>query len=242
MLAMNPDKHKKLIGYYHSLLEQTRFFNSLKGGTKIRGNQLRPLLMEFDLLKKDFPDIVPFDSEYDRLQDGAYYDYIAYRGYLSIVIGRLEAELDQPADIPVTEKRQFAFVINSDLRAIIERDYDEIQRAFISNCWKSVIILCGGIIEAILTDLLLSNKTIALTAKSAPKENDITRWDFSKLIEVSVELKLVSAGMQKLSHPLREYRNLVHPSNEIRNQLSFNAEEAKIAVELVHILHRDLTH
>lgn len=90
--------------------------------------------------------------------------------------------------------------------------------------------------------MLLSNNTIALTAKSTPKENDITRWDFSTLIEVSVELKLVSAGMQKLSHPLREYRNLVHPSNEIRNQLSFNAEEAKIAVEVVHILHRDLTH
>ena len=90
--------------------------------------------------------------------------------------------------------------------------------------------------------MLLSNKKIALTAKSAPKENDITRWDFSKLIEVSVELKLVSTAMQKLSHPLREYRNLVHPSNEIRNQLIFNSEEAKIAVELVHILHRDLTH
>jgi len=239
---MNADQHKKLKAYYHSLLEQKRFFDTLKGGTKISGNQLRPLLMELDLLKKDFPDIIPFDPDYGRLKDGLYYDYIAYRGYMSIVIGRLVAELDQPTDNPITEKRQFAFISNSDLRAIIERDYEEIQRAFIVYCWKSVIILCGGIIEAILTDLLLSNNTIALTAKSTPKENDITRWDFSTLIEVSVELKLVSAGMQKLSHPLREYRNLVHPSNEIRNQLSFNAEEAKIAVEVVHILHRDLTH
>jgi hypothetical protein len=86
------------------------------------------------------------------------------------------------------------------------------------------------------------NKTNAITAKSAPKENDITRWDFSKLIDVAVELTLVSQGIQKLSHPLREYRNLVHPSNEIRKKLSFNAEEAKIAIEVLHILHRDLTH
>lgn len=239
---MYSDKHKKLMGYYQSLLEQKRFFDTLSGGTRIRGNQLRPLLMELDLLKKDFPDIIPFDPDYDKLKNNLYYDYISYRGYLSIAIGRLEAELNQPTNVPITEKRQFTFITNSDLRAIIERDYEEIQRAFISNCWKSVIILCGGIIEAILTDLLLSNKKIALTAKSAPKENDITRWDFSKLIEVSVELKLVSTAMQKLSHPLREYRNLVHPSNEIRNQLIFNSEEAKIAVELVHILHRDLTH
>ncbi len=239
---MNADERKKLRVYYHSISEQKRFLDTLKGGSRIGGNQVRPLMMELDRLKKDFPDMVPFDPEYDDLKDNLSYDFISIRGYLSMVIGRLEVELDQPTDIPVTEKRQFAFVSNSDLRAIIERDYDEIQRAFISNCWKSVIILCGGIIEAILTDLLLSNKTIAIAAKSASKENDITRWDFAKLIDVSVELKLVSAGIQKLSHPLREYRNLVHPSNEIRNQLSFNAEEAKISVEVLHILHRDLTH
>ncbi len=239
---MNADQLKKLKAYYHSFLEQKKFFDSLKGGTKIKGNQPRPMLMEFDLLKKDFPDIISFDPGYDGLKDGLYYDYIAFRGYLAIVIGRLEVAVDQPADIPVTEKRQFTFVNNSNLKAIIERDYEEIQRAFISNCWKSVIILCGGSIEAILTDLLLSNKTTAITAKSAPKENDITRWEFSKLIEVAVELKFVSPGIQKLSHSLREYRNLVHPSNEIRKQLSFNTEEAKIAIEVLHILHRDLSH
>lgn len=239
---MNADERKKLRFYYHSILEQKRFLDTLKGGSRIRGNQVRPLMMEFDRLRKDFPDMVPFDPEYDGLKDDSLYDFISIRGYLSMVIGRLEVAVDQPTDIPVTEKRQFTFISNSNLKAIIERDYEEIQRAFISNCWKSVIILCGGIIEAILTDLLLSNKTIAIVAKSAPKENDITRWDFSKLIDVSVELKLVSAGMQKLSHSLREYRNLVHPSNEIRNQLSFNAEEAKIAVEVLHILHRDLMH
>ena len=239
---MNADQHKKLKAYYHSLLEQRKFFDTLKGGTKIKGNQVRPLLMEFDLLKKDFPDIIPFDPDYDKLENNLYYDYIAFRGYLSIAIGRLEVELDQPTNIPITEKRQFTFVSNSNLKTIIERDYEEIQRAFISGCWKSVIILCGGSIEAILTDLLLANKTTAIAAKSAPKENDITRWDFSKLIDVAVELKLVSVGIQKLSHPLREYRNLVHPSNEIRNQLHFSTEEAKISVEVLHILYRDLAH
>ena len=90
---MYSDKHKKLMGYYQSLLEQKRFFDTLSGGTRIRGNQLRPLLMELDLLKKDFPDIIPFDPDYDKLKNNLYYDYISYRGYLSIAIGRLEAEL-----------------------------------------------------------------------------------------------------------------------------------------------------
>lgn len=241
---MNSDEFKKLKYHYHSLLEQKRFLDTLSGGGEVRYGTVLPLLIELDLLHKDFPNMVPINLgfEFDEKKKDTKLDYIALRGYLAMAIGRLEVEINQLPNIPITEKRQFNFVNNANMKDIIERDYEEIQKAFISNCWKSVIILCGGTIEAILTDLLLANKTRAIAADSAPKQSDITRWDFSKLIDVSVELKLVSSGMQKLSHPIREYRNLVHPSNEIRKQLSFNAEEAKIAIEVLHILHRDLTH
>jgi hypothetical protein len=142
---------------------------------------------------------------------------------------------------PVTERRQFGFVTDLSLRSIIERDYSEIQRAYIGQCWKSVLILCGGTIEAILTDLLKSDEANARSTKSSPKEPDIMKWDFSQLIEVAVELKLVSSSVQKLSHSLREYRNLVHPGNELRNKLRFDSEEAKIAIEVLNIVHRDLS-
>jgi len=239
---MNQEQNKKLRSYYHSLVGQQRFLNTLKGGAIIDAGSVKPLFMEMVLLKEEFPDLVPFDPKHHRqLKAGSNVNFITVMGMLSMVLGRLQTALEGSTDVPVTEKREFEFVSNSNLKAIIERDYEEIQRAFISNCWKSVIILCGGSIEAILTDLLLINKTATMSAKSAPKDNDITRWDLSGLIDVAVELKFVSAGMQKLSHPIREYRNLVHPGNEIRNKLDFGAEEAKIAVELLHILHRDLT-
>jgi len=242
MHSMNQEQSKKLKSYYHSLLGQERFLNSLKGGLLVDSSALRPLFRELALLGEEFPDLVPFDVKKVRLQAGTKSNIIAVMGMLSMVVGRLQTVFEESTNVPVTEKREFKFVNDSDLRSIIERDYEEIQRAFIAGCWKSVIILCGGSIEAILTDLFLVNKTAALSAKSAPKSNDITRWDLSGLIDVAVELKLVSTGVQKLSHPLREYRNLVHPGNEIRNKLRFGTEEAKIAVEVVHILHRDLTH
>jgi hypothetical protein len=127
------------------------------------------------------------------------------------------------------------------LRKILERDYQEIQRAYNAKCWKSVIIVSGGAIEAILTDLLLQHESRAKSATKAPKLQDLTRWDLSDLINVSVELGLASQATEKLSHSVREYRNLVHPGNEIRNKLTFDAEEAKIALEVLHIVHRELS-
>jgi len=141
---------------------------------------------------------------------------------------------------PVTQTKEFTFVNSPELRKILERDYIEIQRAFIAHCWKSVIILSGGTIEAILMDLLLQKQSAALAATKAPKgKSDISRWDLADLINVSVELRLVTNGVERLSHPVRDYRNLVHPGNEVRNNLTFGAEEAKIALEVLHIVHRD---
>lgn len=238
---MDQERRRRLRSYYNSLAGQQRFLETLKGGALIAFEAVKPLFAELALLKEEFPDLVPFDPSRCDLEDDDNVSFVAVMGRLAMVLGRLRTATEESPDLPVTEKREFSFISKPDLRAIVERDYGEIQRAFISNCWKSVIILCGGSIEAILTDLLLANETAAVSAKSAPKDDDITRWDLARLMGVAVELKLVSAGMQKLSHPVREYRNLVHPGNEIRSKLGFGAEEAKIAVELLHILHRDLT-
>lgn len=207
-----------------------------------------PLEVELQRLQNESPELIPPFNKEDYFMHLAgmtnrrIYNLTGIRSYVAIALGRLQIAIEQPTGMPVTEKRQFAFVSDLALRTIVERDYVEIQKAYISECWKSVIILCGGAIEAILTDLLIQNETAAKAAKSAPKNSDITRWDLSNLIDVSVELPLVSAGIEKLSHPIREYRNLVHPGNELRNKLRFDAEEAKIAVEVLNIVHRDLSH
>ena len=245
---MNTDELMKLRQFYHSFLGLQRIFDGLSAGV-VSGTAIRPLEAELQQLNNEFPSLMPIFDRHGYYSHTAsttsggrvMYDLTGIRSYISMIIGRLQIAIEQPSDTPVTEKRQFTFINDKDLRIIIERDYSEIQRAYISECWKSVIILCGGVIEAILTDLLTSKDAVAKSAKSAPKEPDITRWDLSNLISVAVELKLVSAGVDKLSHSLREYRNLVHPGNELRNKLLFDAEEAKIAVEVLNIVHRDLS-
>jgi hypothetical protein len=210
----------------------------------IETKALAPLVDELTAVSKEFPELLPaFDPVNYKVAmatAGMSYHLVGIKTHTALVIGRLKTAIEQPPNTPVTEKRQFSFITDKSLRDIIERDYSEIQRAYIASCWKSVIILSGGTIEAILTDLLKANEAAAKTAKSAPKNDDITQWDLSQLIKVAVELGLVSTSIDKLSHSIREYRNLVHPGNELRNKLRFDAEEARIAIEVLNIVQRDL--
>jgi hypothetical protein len=254
---MTETELKKLRSYYHSLLEQQRILDGAAATRQpITRRQVGVLADELQHLEADFPELVPRFRRDAFLQRPAssftqhghtthfeeLYDNEALRSYLGRAISRLKIASETTESTPVTETREFSFVGNAKLRRILERDYRELQRAYIADCWKSVIILAGGAIEAMLTDLLLQHQTKACSATKAPKKPDITRWDLIDLINVSVELALVSAGIERLSHSVRDYRNLVHPGNEIRSGLMFEAEEAKIAIEVLHILHRDLSY
>jgi len=213
---------------------------------RVDGGTYRLFADEIQRARAEFPALIPTcrDTDFFSHRGGnevLYYNVTPMRTYLASVIAKLGVALEEIENTPVTEKREFAFMKDNGLRSILERDYGEIQRAHLTKCWKSVIILCGSAIETILTDLLQHHQKHALTAKAAPKKSDIREWDLKDLIEVAEELKLVSAGVEKLSHPVRQYRNLVHPGNEIRKKLVFGQEEATIAVEVLHILHRDLS-
>jgi hypothetical protein len=248
---MNSAELKRLRQFYLSLTVQQKIYES-SPKPYTSGTSLLPLENELQQLNAEFPSLIQQfnkDDYFAHLTSGAgtFYGLHGIKAFIAAALARLNIEIEarekkeESVSIPVGEKRKFAFIGESALRKIIERDYDEIQRAYASQCWKSVIILCGGMIEAILMDLLCSNDVAARVAKSAPKQPDITHWDLATLINVAVELKLVSEGVEKLSHPLREYRNLIHPGNELRNRLRFGAEEAKIAIEVLNILHRDLS-
>jgi hypothetical protein len=52
-----------------------------------------------------------------------------------------------------------------------------------------------------------------------PEKPEVSTWRFVDLINVAVETEIVSKGAEKLSHSVREYRNLVHPQKELKDKL-----------------------
>lgn len=138
--------------------------------------------------------------------------------------------------------RSFAFVKDTDLRQIIERDYRELRlKVFPSRAWKSTVILAGSILEAILFDQLASDPLMlakANASKGAPKDKSKTvldlvagDWKLASLIQVAAEINVIPADRAKsIDQVLRDYRNFVHPKKELRAQHSCNEAEALMSV------------
>lgn len=126
--------------------------------------------------------------------------------------------------------RGFDFILDQQLRVIIERDYRELELIlFPSEAWKSCVIMCGSILEAILYDQLTSSldmKTKALASAKAPrgkggvvKELDNDEWKLHHLISVAVDLNILPESRSStVDQVLRDYRNFVHPAKEVRAQ------------------------
>jgi hypothetical protein len=244
---MTPAELRRLRGYYRSLSAQKL---TLAGLDNKRPDQVVPktyfnaIKRDTDELLREFPGIVsPLESSDVFSHDvgnGEFFLLTSLMLYVDKVVGRLEAELEEDTGSPVTQQREFLYITDKKLQALLRRDYQEVQRAFVAQCWKATIVLAGGAMEAILLDRLSSDRASSISATSAPNKDDLTRWDLSDLIKVAVELKLVNSSVEKLSHSVREYRNLIHPGNELRNKLTLGAEEARIAMEILNLIDREL--
>jgi hypothetical protein len=244
---MTPEQISRLRAFYHSLRGQLRVLgaSSEKEYRLIKEPNLTVLEMELNNIQAEFPGLIPnFDKQryYSHNSTGGrLYHATGILSVIEMVLARLEVVIDESKGTPVTETKEFGFIAERKLRGILERDYAEIQRAYVSECWKSVIILSGSAIEAILLDRLQTEVVKARASSKAPKEPDLTRWDLAQLIDVTVDLWPDLAGVEKLSHSVRGYRNLVHPGNEIRTGLTVAREEARIALEVLNLVHRELS-
>ena len=135
----------------------------------------------------------------------------------------------------LTVSRKFPFIRDSGLREIVERDYRELAtRLFPSECWKSIVILSGSILEALLHDLLTRDAArvaMAMAAKNAPEKTvggkkvkrDLAssqyedQWHLKSYINVAEELGLIPADWKNSVHAvLRDFRNFVHPRLELQ--------------------------
>lgn len=205
-------------------------------------NQYKKFIDEFN---KVLPGLLNEFNISDHRVDDFYTtdEYFNVDSFLTRVIrdlGILKSKIDSAEISPIIPTKDFSFVIDVSLRKIIERDYIYLSKCLNVEAWKPVIILAGGLIEALLLDKLLTDEAKARFSTKAPNEKDLKKWDLDNLIDVAVDLQIINPGVEKLSDAVRHYRNLVHPGRELTSGLKIEPQEANVAVNILEMVIRDL--
>ena len=121
------------------------------------------------------------------------------------------------------------YITGEGLRQSLESDFLELERSHAAKNWKSIHVLAGSIIEALLVDTL-----VALPGWSG---KDPLAMQLSEVISSCKQEKIISERAADLSSVLRSYRNLIHPGRLVRLQESLPDEtSADVARALVKMI------
>jgi hypothetical protein len=123
--------------------------------------------------------------------------------------------------------RKISFVKDAYKRKVIFRDIAQAFYLAKMGCYKPGVILAGGVIEELLN--------IFLQVKGLKPQNNT----FSEYIKCCEENHLLKSGISKLSHSVREFRNLVHLDNEHSEKYTLSKATAIGAVSSVFTIIND---
>lgn len=133
----------------------------------------------------------------------------------------------------------------SPVASIIEQRMIEIKKCLKVNSPLSVIFLSGSVLEGVLLHMATQNPSAFNQAKAAPKDRSgkakpFPEWSLSALIEVSHELKLLGLDVKKHSHSLRDFRNFIHPFEQMSTGFTPDSHTAEISWKVLKAALHDL--
>lgn len=126
----------------------------------------------------------------------------------------VEAEL-KPLPPPNWE----ALNLEYGIATILQIRWEEIQRCIDNNAPLSALIMMGSMLEGFLLGTMQNRPQLANTAKSTPKRDGkvkhFAEWSLSELIDVAHDNGWIHLDVKKFSHALRDFRNLIHPYQQL---------------------------
>jgi len=146
------------------------------------------------------------------------------------------------------EQRSFEFIVDPEIKKIVVRDYSELtDKLTPQKALKSMVIMSGSILEAILCDALSKNEGILRAVRNSSlslKDSngnlvDIKggKWKLYKLIEVAEDVGILpSQRIKAIDQILRDFRNFIHPIKEVESQMSLEEPEAFLALNALDMV------
>ena len=106
----------------------------------------------------------------------------------------------------------------------------------------SSIILIGSVMEGILLGVVLKYPDTFNKCNSAPIDNitqkvkKFNNWTLNDFINSAYELRIINEDVKKFSHVVREFRNYIHPYQQLQSQFRPTKDTALICLQVLKAL------
>ena len=128
--------------------------------------------------------------------------------------------------------------VDPPIAQIIRDRMREAQICLDAGAYLSVIFLCGSVLEAVLLGVAKSEPRKFNQSASSPKHKDdkvkqFHEWTLSDLINVALDVGLLRPDVQKFSHGLRDFRNYIHPHQQIASGFAPDQHTAGVCFQVL---------
>lgn len=157
--------------------------------------------------------------------------------------------LGSTSTVPLTTEKEFIAIefgnvsidklgLDSVISGILEQRIDEIRKCLTAKAALGVIFLCGSTLEGILLGIACTKAKEFNQSDLSPKDKttkvkQFPEWTLNDFINVARDLNLVGEDVKKFSHALREFRNYIHPYQQMSSGFNPDEHTAKICWQVL---------
>lgn len=160
----------------------------------------------------------------------------------------LKATFSELADAPTAEdleflQRDFSSVDLSSLpneltaQRVVSARLAEIETCLKAQAPLAVIFLVGSTLEGLLMEVAIAHATAYTSSNAAPtikgRVKPVDAWTLSELITVSRALGVIGEDVSKHADHVRDFRNYIHPRQQLREQFEPRLVTAQIAEQVL---------
>lgn len=135
--------------------------------------------------------------------------------------------------------------LTNTMENVIQQRLDEINKCLNNDISLGAIFLIGSTLEGLLIDVAKRNPEKFNKSKSAPKDTNgsikkFKDWSLNSLIDVAHETNFIELDVKKFSHSLRDFRNYIHPEEQVAQNFNPDKNTAILAYNVLLAAMEDL--
>lgn len=128
--------------------------------------------------------------------------------------------------------------VESTVAKIIESRLNEARAVLPVSAYLSVIFLCGSVLEAVLLGAARKEPKKFRQSPASPKDSNgkvklFREWSLAQFIDVACDIGLLKPDIKKFSHGLRDFRNYIHPNEQIVSGFTPDEHTAKVCWQVL---------